>query len=95
MLQSNRPLSKVAEPSLLNEMVSGALTGAMATGVMQAGFYGMSKVKSEKPILKSMQRYSKGAYAHGYGNLKRTAITYGVGAIADGLLHGAMYKSGM
>ncbi|MCD7910976.1 hypothetical protein KC480_05480 [Bacillus velezensis] len=95
MLQSNRPLSRVSEPSLLNEMASGALTGAMATGVMQAGFYGLSKVKSEKPLLKGMQRYSKEAYSHGYGNLKRTAITYGVGAIADGLLHGIMSKSGM
>lgn len=95
MLQSNLPLSRVSEPSLFDEMASGAITGAMATGVMQAGFYGMSKVKSDNPILRSMQRYSKEAYAHGYGNLKRTAITYGIGAIADGLLHGAMYKSGM
>lgn len=86
---SNQPYQQSSN-SIANEFISGAMTGLLATGVTHAGSYGLSKLKSNRPIPSSIQRFSAGMYQGGYGNWKRALGTYATAAILDGTIHGVM-----
>jgi hypothetical protein len=86
MMQSNSPYGRVSEPSVGSRFMHGAMQGLVSTGVMHAGFYGMSKINSTKPALQSMSRLGKEGLAH-HGSLKRLAFAYGSAALIDGAIH--------
>ncbi|PVC75052.1 hypothetical protein C2I27_03970 [Priestia megaterium] len=90
MLQSNQPFNRVGEETPWQKFGTGAINGTVAAGIMDAGLYGASKIKSTNPRLQSLQKLGKEAHAHGYGSMKRRAFTYGSSALIDGVIDSAI-----